>query len=345
MAAVTLGLGARSLRDTDYFSKSDPFVVVSRPNLSGGFEIIRQSETKNNTLNPDWKDFYFTVDEICNGDTTLNIKFEVYDDDGKKGLDSKDKLIGQGFFSLKHLESAYNVHSNLTITDGKNKNKNKGSLVVRTFKYHNSPTVVQNNSVGVGHVPASSGGYPQPGGQHGRPPYQSPVAGYPGGAGMYSPGSTGGYPGGAPQAGGYPGAAPQTGGYPSAGQPMSQARPDYHMNNMGGGIPGGYPPAQHQPSFAGYPNPQGAPGGGYPGAPGGGFPGALGGSNPGAGHPGYPGGHPSAPCYPNAPGGGYPSAPGGGFAPAPGSAYPGGQNVGGGGLFPESNLPAGPGYR
>jgi len=331
MAAVTLGLGARNLRDTDYFSKSDPFVVVSRPNLAGGFQIIRTSETKNNTLNPDWKDFYFTVDEICNGDTTLNIKFEVYDDDGKKGLDSKDKLIGQGFFSLKHLESAFNVHSNLPITDGKNKQKNKGALVVRTFRYHNMSSPSNN---GVGHVPSSGSGYhqssggsgypqssggasgrppyQQPGGgagyhqsagESGRPPYRSPVAGYPGGAGMYAPDVN-------------PSARPPIGGYP-LGQAM----------NMGPGMPS-YPP-QQQPPYGG------APAGGYGGAP---------------GYPGAPGGFGGAPGYPSAPGGlggapGYPGAPGGGNPGYPGSAYPGGQNVGGGGLFPGSQLPPGPGYR
>ena len=35
-----------------------------------------------------------------NGKMTKNIilRFEVYDDDGKKGLDSKDKLIGKKIF-------------------------------------------------------------------------------------------------------------------------------------------------------------------------------------------------------------------------------------------------------
>jgi hypothetical protein len=272
MAAVTLGLGARNLKDTDYFSKSDPFVVVSKPTLSGGFEVIRQSETKNNTLNPDWTDLYFKVDEICNGDITLNIKFEVYDDDGKKGLDSKDKLIGQGFFSLKHLESAYNVHSNLALLDGKNNKKNKGSLAIRTFKYHN---VGENANVGAGKLPSyhqQAGGYPA-----------GPGAGTPG-----YPGSTGPAPSGYPSAqavmracerpayntspaGGYPPAPGGVPGYPAAPGGGGSGYPPAT------GGPGGYPPApggygypqghQQQPALPGYPGVPGAGGGmGYPGS-------------------------------------------------------------------------------
>ncbi|XP_023344268.1 copine-8 [Eurytemora carolleeae] len=106
MRAVSLGLGARKLRDTDYFSKSDPFCVVSRPNLQGGFTQIRISETKQNTLNPDWNDFFFKEEEVPGHDMTLNLKIEVFDDDGKKGLDNNDKLLGTGHFSLKQLEAA-----------------------------------------------------------------------------------------------------------------------------------------------------------------------------------------------------------------------------------------------
>eukprot|EP00088_Acartia_fossae_P029734 TRINITY_DN3062_c0_g1_i7.p1 TRINITY_DN3062_c0_g1~~TRINITY_DN3062_c0_g1_i7.p1 ORF type:complete len:301 (-),score=60.29 TRINITY_DN3062_c0_g1_i7:168-1070(-) len=299
MTAVTLGLGARNLRDTDYFSKSDPFIVISKPTLSGNFEIIRTSETKKNTLNPDWKDFYFKTDEICNGDATLNIKFEIYDDDGKKGMDGKDKLIGQGFFSLKFLESAYNVHTKLPLMDGKNK-KNRGSLVVRTFKYHDTNSGSSNhNPMRVGHIPSSdsfaynqtsAGGYhqsnttsshyPQSGG------YPSATSGY--------PSATSGYPG--------------TTGYPGTGHPSS-GMVGHHQQPGGSAYPGGHPGAS-----GAYPPAHGAAG--YPGA-------GAGARYPPTGGSGYPG-QPT----------GYPPAPGGGSN----------QNIGGGGLFPDSHLPPGPGY-
>ena len=46
MSTISLGLSGRDLKDKDFFGKSDPYVVISRPNLGGGFEMILTSETK-----------------------------------------------------------------------------------------------------------------------------------------------------------------------------------------------------------------------------------------------------------------------------------------------------------
>ena len=43
---ISLGLGAKNLKDHDWIGVSDPYVVVSRPNENGGFTNIRTSETK-----------------------------------------------------------------------------------------------------------------------------------------------------------------------------------------------------------------------------------------------------------------------------------------------------------
>ena len=45
-ATICLGLSGRKLKDKDLFSKSDPYVVISRPNMGGGFTNILISETK-----------------------------------------------------------------------------------------------------------------------------------------------------------------------------------------------------------------------------------------------------------------------------------------------------------
>ena len=44
--SLALGLNGRKLTDKDIFSKSDPYVVISRPLPSGGWTPIRTSETK-----------------------------------------------------------------------------------------------------------------------------------------------------------------------------------------------------------------------------------------------------------------------------------------------------------
>ena len=71
--SISLGLGARNLRDRDFFGVSDPYVIISRPNPSGGFTKIRTSETKKNTLNPDWHDFLFTEAELNGYDKDLKL--------------------------------------------------------------------------------------------------------------------------------------------------------------------------------------------------------------------------------------------------------------------------------
>jgi hypothetical protein len=43
---ISLGLGCRGLKDKDFISVSDPYVTVSRPDATGGFTVLRTSETK-----------------------------------------------------------------------------------------------------------------------------------------------------------------------------------------------------------------------------------------------------------------------------------------------------------
>ena len=59
----------------------------------------------------------------------------MFDDDGKKGPDGNDKLIGSGFFSTKKLEAAALLQTLLPLSDGK-KEKPSGQLLVRSFKEH-----------------------------------------------------------------------------------------------------------------------------------------------------------------------------------------------------------------
>lgn len=225
MSSVSLGLGARNLADKDYFSKSDPFCVISRPDVNGGFKQIRISETKKNTLNPDCSDFLFRAEDISGNDVNLNLKIEVYDDDGKQGKDNKDKLIGQGFYSLKQLEAAQIVGTGLPLHDGK-RVKQTGTLVVRSFKNH-----------WVNSGAPSFGTQPQ-GGQISYPP--QPGVGYP-----PAPGSTASpYP---------PPGGPQ---YPPVGYPQAGGGSTYP--------PSGYPPAPYAAPSGIAPPPPFHSGGSYP---------------------------------------------------------------------------------
>jgi len=266
-----LGLGARGLKDKDWGpGVSDPYVVISRPSINGGYQILRTSETKKNTLNPDWNHFLFTDQELNGGDNELKLKFEVFDDDGKKGPDGKDQLLGTGYFSVKELEASFTVNSPLQLGDGKS-GKPAGNLVVRSVTRHQGQQATG--------YPTPGGGYPPPGGV-----YPAPGGGYP------APGQ--GYPA--------PGAGYAQPTYPA--QPMG-AYPSYPYTGAGGGpvyppAGPGYPPA----GGPGYP-PAGGPG--YPPAGGPGYPPAGGPGYPPAGGPGYP--PAGGPVYP--PAGGFPYPP------------------------------------
>jgi len=245
--SISLGLGARNLRDRDFFGVSDPYVTISRPNPSGGFTKIRTSETKKNTLNPDWHDFLFTEAELNGYDKDLKLMIQIYDDDGKKGPDGKDQLIGSGFFSLKELEAGSIVNTKLPLTDGK-RSKSPGSLLVRSYKEHQTG--------GSGGAPSqfqTGSGYPsqqQPGA--GYPSQQQPGAGYPS---QPQPGL--GYPPqpqpgqGYPQMGGY-GGAPPSQGYPTGAPAAYGGAPPAQGYGGGAPYPGGVPPSQGY-GGAGYP--------------------------------------------------------------------------------------------
>merc|ERR1712126_355468 len=207
---ISLGLGAVGLKDKDFFGVSDPYVIISRPNPQGGFSRIRTSETINNTLNPNWNDFLFNESELSGNDKELKLMIQVYDDDGKKGADASDDLIGSGFFSLRELEAACLVSTKLPLQDSK-KRKAAGFLIVRSYKEHGYAGGQGAGGPGYG-APPQTGGYggPQGAGAYGAPPagpYGGPPGAYPQGAGGYGGGPA--YP---PQPG--PGYQSYPGGYP-----------------------------------------------------------------------------------------------------------------------------------
>ena len=131
-ATISLGVGARRLRDRDYLSTSDPYLLVSKPSASGGYTQLRKSETRKNCLNPDWSDFLFNDQELNQHDWDLQLKLEVFDNDFGS---SRDDFMGVAYVSLRQLEAAALVKSSLALSDGKGKVR-AGSLVVRSFSRH-----------------------------------------------------------------------------------------------------------------------------------------------------------------------------------------------------------------
>ena len=101
MKTIVLRLRAEKLANKDFFSKSDPYLVISRPVNSGGWSPVRTSETVRDDLNPVWRQFtLYETDVPRDGG---QIKLEVFDDDGKHGCDSSDQSLGVACASIEEL--------------------------------------------------------------------------------------------------------------------------------------------------------------------------------------------------------------------------------------------------
>eukprot|EP01028_Stygiella_incarcerata_P010829 TRINITY_DN583_c0_g1_i1.p1 TRINITY_DN583_c0_g1~~TRINITY_DN583_c0_g1_i1.p1 ORF type:complete len:565 (-),score=145.11 TRINITY_DN583_c0_g1_i1:129-1823(-) len=87
------------LAKKDLFGKSDPFLVISRSQESGGFIPVHKTEVIKKNLNPQWAKFSVPIVQLCNGDEYRPLLFEVFDWN-KSG---KHELIGSFSASLTDL--------------------------------------------------------------------------------------------------------------------------------------------------------------------------------------------------------------------------------------------------
>ncbi|EEY59705.1 copine, putative [Phytophthora infestans T30-4] len=88
--AVRFRFSASSLANMDgMFSKSDPFLVISRLREDGqSWTQVHRTETIDNNLNPNWKVFELPMQQLCNGDFRRPLSLQVFDEDrgGKSDL-------------------------------------------------------------------------------------------------------------------------------------------------------------------------------------------------------------------------------------------------------------------
>ncbi|CAD8071973.1 unnamed protein product [Paramecium sonneborni] len=116
---IEIFISGRQLKDLDYFSKSDPFVIVFIKNNNQWIKIGR-TETIDNNLNPNFKKS-FQLDYVF--EVVQPIKFEVRDDDG-----DTSELIGQIETTIGALFGAKNQTSILEL------GKQRGKLIIRCDK-------------------------------------------------------------------------------------------------------------------------------------------------------------------------------------------------------------------
>eukprot|EP01087_Luapelamoeba_hula_P007490 TRINITY_DN1839_c0_g1_i1.p1 TRINITY_DN1839_c0_g1~~TRINITY_DN1839_c0_g1_i1.p1 ORF type:complete len:899 (-),score=122.24 TRINITY_DN1839_c0_g1_i1:13-2649(-) len=70
---------ATHLDKKDWIGKSDPFFVIKRSREGSQWVPVHKSEVIKNTLNPDWKPFSISIEQLNNGDPQRPLLIEVWD--------------------------------------------------------------------------------------------------------------------------------------------------------------------------------------------------------------------------------------------------------------------------
>lgn len=120
------------LPNKDLFSKSDPFLKISKPVANGRFVPVCKTEVKMNDLNPQWKPLTLSIQQIVSKDNTLMIDCYNFNNSGNH------ELIGRMQKSLVDLEklSISKSGENFYLPTGSSIHHNKilkGQLFVEKF--------------------------------------------------------------------------------------------------------------------------------------------------------------------------------------------------------------------
>ncbi|KAG1707360.1 hypothetical protein DVH05_026552 [Phytophthora capsici] len=139
--AVRLRFSATALANMDgMFSKSDPFLVISRLREDGSsWTQVHRTETIDNNLNPNWRRFELPMQQLCNGDYKRPLTLQVFDED--RG--GKSELIGQVQTTLEEIQGKrgtnFILHNEVLQKKKGKKYTNAGLLVVaeaETYREH-----------------------------------------------------------------------------------------------------------------------------------------------------------------------------------------------------------------
>jgi len=174
---VRLKFSGRGLADLDFWTKSDPFLTLSRPNRRKDGQVqIRKTETIMNNLNPDWKLLYVSLSELCDNDFNMTLKIDVWDEDKS----SRNDLIGSVQVTLGMLQKLAVSGAALPLVkeaEGLHRRKEgRGNLLVTQCLVEDTPVLPRKVSV--------PGNYPAPSrSHHSAPPPQTrwrvTIAAYP----------------------------------------------------------------------------------------------------------------------------------------------------------------------
>ena len=107
--------------------KSDPFFIISRSLENNQWTPVIKSEAIMKTLDPKWKPFVTSVQNLCNGDYDRPLLFDCYD----WNRSGTHELIGSFKTTLKELLDTKGEKREYELFDmKKNKKKNSGYIQV-----------------------------------------------------------------------------------------------------------------------------------------------------------------------------------------------------------------------
>ncbi|KAD5507740.1 hypothetical protein R6Q59_031479 [Mikania micrantha] len=96
--AAELTFRCSDLENKDYFSKSDPFLVISKHVASGATVPICRTEVLKNNLKPEWKPIFINTSQVGSKDSPLIIECFNFNSNGKHDM------LGKAEKSLAELE-------------------------------------------------------------------------------------------------------------------------------------------------------------------------------------------------------------------------------------------------
>ncbi|XP_006655255.1 protein BONZAI 3 [Oryza brachyantha] len=126
--AVDMTLHCLNLENKDLFSKSDPFLRISRVVETSGPIPICKTEVINDNLNPVWRPITLTSQQFGSKDNPLLVECFDFDSSGDH------ELIGAFQTTIAQLENLYNSKSGANFFSHKGQRKLKGQLFVDRFQ-------------------------------------------------------------------------------------------------------------------------------------------------------------------------------------------------------------------
>lgn len=155
---VRLQFAGRQLTDLDFWTKSDPFLVVNRPSRGGDkFVQVRKTETVMNNLNPSWGVLYIPTRELCDDDLGMKLMLEVWDEDKS----SRNDFIGSVALSLEEMMEFAKSRSPVTLTRPGKGPDSRGQLVVMECRMEEPDTELERKA-SLSSYPSRSNSFSQP---------------------------------------------------------------------------------------------------------------------------------------------------------------------------------------